>query len=371
MKAKRSSNILPDDVVEKIIAMMPFPSIFKARLLSKSWLAKFSSASSQDDEVKKLAAITFQKQKELCFMQRLYYIGNILTGSWKQLPSRPKRLAELQYLEKVTLHPVLVRDSAQDNYEVIVLQGYAEKFRHFNLWYAQIYESTSNRWSTKKLVGELKKGPRGRFYGSIGRPVCLDGILYFAECVGFRKELNYLLAFNIAQGTFEELVLSFSGPFAFTLRSHLIVCNSKLMIVRVISFSVVCEGPWTNDLMTGYNRVITSEVSTVDLGSLQVLEVTKGPQLHLSKPSSEIREAPCTDGNCLFARMFVETSDTVTSDSGSDSETTVFTTSHGQTAVYNLREDEWGTFNVPPTMTAAYRFGAVSFSSGLNPFVEV
>ncbi|CAM6099218.1 unnamed protein product [Calypogeia fissa] len=51
MEAKRSSNALPGNVVDRIIAMMPFPSIFKARLLSKSWLAKFSSASSQDDEV--------------------------------------------------------------------------------------------------------------------------------------------------------------------------------------------------------------------------------------------------------------------------------------------------------------------------------
>lgn len=52
---------LPDDLVQEIIARLPFPAIFKSRCLSKSWLVRFSSIADLDDEVKKGLAISFQK----------------------------------------------------------------------------------------------------------------------------------------------------------------------------------------------------------------------------------------------------------------------------------------------------------------------
>ncbi|CAM6096503.1 unnamed protein product [Calypogeia fissa] len=53
---------LPEDLVEEIVARMPFPSIFKARELSQKWRIKFSPMSSQpDDGVKKSAALKFQR----------------------------------------------------------------------------------------------------------------------------------------------------------------------------------------------------------------------------------------------------------------------------------------------------------------------
>ncbi|CAM6109557.1 unnamed protein product [Calypogeia fissa] len=51
----------PQEIVDKIIAMMPFPSIFKARGLSKSWRARFSSISLLEGEEKDLAE-SFHKQ---------------------------------------------------------------------------------------------------------------------------------------------------------------------------------------------------------------------------------------------------------------------------------------------------------------------
>lgn len=33
---------LPDVIVERILSIVPFPYVFKARVLSKSWLARFS-----------------------------------------------------------------------------------------------------------------------------------------------------------------------------------------------------------------------------------------------------------------------------------------------------------------------------------------
>ncbi|CAM6098809.1 unnamed protein product [Calypogeia fissa] len=53
---------LPEDLVERIISMMPFPSIFEARRLSKSWNARFKPLSSLHDEKEKRMARSFQKQ---------------------------------------------------------------------------------------------------------------------------------------------------------------------------------------------------------------------------------------------------------------------------------------------------------------------
>jgi hypothetical protein len=52
---------LPEHLVEIIFARIPFPSIFKVRCLSKSWLARFSSPALQEDESKTPDAISFQK----------------------------------------------------------------------------------------------------------------------------------------------------------------------------------------------------------------------------------------------------------------------------------------------------------------------
>ncbi|CAM6090409.1 unnamed protein product [Calypogeia fissa] len=64
MESSQQSSMedLPEDLVEEIVARMPFPSIFKARELSQSWRMKFSPMSAQpDDDDKKNAAVKFQR----------------------------------------------------------------------------------------------------------------------------------------------------------------------------------------------------------------------------------------------------------------------------------------------------------------------
>ncbi|CAM6098369.1 unnamed protein product [Calypogeia fissa] len=56
------SKTLPDDIVEKIMAMVPFPQIFKARVLSKSWYARFQPISALHNEEERRLARSFQKQ---------------------------------------------------------------------------------------------------------------------------------------------------------------------------------------------------------------------------------------------------------------------------------------------------------------------
>jgi hypothetical protein len=55
-------DVLPEHLVENIFALLPFPCLFKVRILSKSWLARLSPISSQDNEEKKQSAILFQKK---------------------------------------------------------------------------------------------------------------------------------------------------------------------------------------------------------------------------------------------------------------------------------------------------------------------
>jgi hypothetical protein len=57
---------LPEELVEQIMARVPFPYVFKARVLSKSWLARLSSISSQEDEEKRSLAISFQTRMLRC-----------------------------------------------------------------------------------------------------------------------------------------------------------------------------------------------------------------------------------------------------------------------------------------------------------------
>ncbi|CAM6103766.1 unnamed protein product [Calypogeia fissa] len=52
MEGEQCNKELPEHLVENIIARIPFPSIFKARTLSKEWLARFSSTESHQTDRK-------------------------------------------------------------------------------------------------------------------------------------------------------------------------------------------------------------------------------------------------------------------------------------------------------------------------------
>ncbi|CAM6119034.1 unnamed protein product [Calypogeia fissa] len=50
LEREEESKLLPDHLVEKIVSRVSFQSLFKCRVLSKAWLTRFSSISTQDDE---------------------------------------------------------------------------------------------------------------------------------------------------------------------------------------------------------------------------------------------------------------------------------------------------------------------------------
>ena len=52
---------LPDEVVERIIARVPYPYIYKARGLTRSWRARFLQVSSLQNAAERHSATAFQK----------------------------------------------------------------------------------------------------------------------------------------------------------------------------------------------------------------------------------------------------------------------------------------------------------------------
>ncbi|CAM6088762.1 unnamed protein product [Calypogeia fissa] len=399
METKQSCKILPEELVEKIIAMMPFPSIFKARVLSKSWLARFSPVSSQNDEVEKRAALAFQKQVRersatwstffpVCHDEGFYraydqqcqrwrklpmpsifpdesvtpmeqltgiegtlfygydggriFLANILTGSLKDLPEYPPAYIEERELtlecHRYPTFPVLAMDASQENYKMIVLQRYSDWLWR-NCWYAHIYESTLDGWSTKKLVEVV---PLPYQIDPFGHPVYLNGVLYDTYGYNSGKSLvTHLLTFNLEKGTVEELDLSLTGGMREIVWSddiivYPVVCNGKLFIV-------VTEGDPEDMLYPG----VVWHVLAVDLGSLQLLEVARVPPVTL-KVRRTLCKTPLSGGDCLF-----------------------FETADDQLVAYNAQKDQWSFLDLPVTVRSACIFGANSFHPGLNPFMEV
>ncbi|CAM6095210.1 unnamed protein product [Calypogeia fissa] len=392
---------LPGHLVEKIVSMMPFPEILKARSLSKSWLVRFSPVSSHDDEDKKRVATEFQKLvseqstkwstffpvfKEkgfICLYDRPYrrhwvrlrtpyflrpkfrisrapelfvlsigntwtehcrerpflriegdllycfeanrgYVANTLTLSWKQLPDRPnvsidRNETTLRYITHQ--HPILVRDTSSDTYKVIVLHGYGDHGDVFNHWYVQIYESTTDRWSTKKLVAEGQPPP-SELLESLGCPVYFNGVLFVGDDDRIADHNIYLVAINLEKGTLKGLQFSFDGLAGWVIKVHLVICNARLMMVVLNSW------------------VVVGHVFTVDLESRELLEVALVPPVPL-----RTRHQPCCVGNCIF----------------------LSTENEGKMLRYDVQHDKWDTFDVPAMRSPASTSGP-PFRLGLKPF---
>ncbi|CAM6095662.1 unnamed protein product [Calypogeia fissa] len=376
-----TSQILPEDLVERIVAMIPFPSIFKARGLSKSWLARFSSLSSQQDEAQKCLVATFQRQvgkwstnwetfspvffcKEdfiaynrasqtwgklhpLSFLpenmftlnrfltrsnlqmegpllygfgrsesgDRMYelYVGNILTRSWKQLPPRPVR-------SSYVICSNLMIDPSVEAYKLILLCGSSDKIE--SGYFAQIYDSKSETWSSKPFAvsGDFAVGP--------STAANLNEVLYI---VAINNPQN-VLAINVEEGTSQELSLS---------------CDE---VVENISVNVVvCKKDWLLMVTKGLYPE-TLQVLRIDLTSLRLVELARGPPAHLNV--GNIMGQPVGDGDCIFFRV-------------EDS-------SH-RVLAYNVDEDSWSCFPLPAASNGqmAYKWMGSSFHPGLCPFVAV
>ncbi|CAM6098593.1 unnamed protein product [Calypogeia fissa] len=391
----------PQEIVDKIIAMMPFPSIFKARGLSKSWRARFSSISLLEGKEKECnLAESFQKQVigewskkwdsfcpvlvgeddllaygqksrnwlklSLSFLPEMslhsrrsnryttfdryrlqvdgallhgshhleLYVADILTQRWKQLPPLPWGQSYVvcsKVLSKTSLGTykmlLLCHDDCRNDPNDNCLHGHD----HYS---AKIYESSLGTWSTQNFAVT-----RDFFYGATSKDnntasaAYLNGVLYV---VAFNN-VQHLLALNVAEGTLQELELSFNDGDGMRVEFvNLLVCNeNRLMMV-------------TRDTYPEHMQVLK-----VDLQTLQLVQVSRGPPAPFRVGS--LAPKPLSHGDCIFFRTHNRRS--------------------GVVLAYNVVEEAWSSFAIPapvfPIDYKTYHWIGASFQPALSAFVAL
>lgn len=241
--------------------------------------------------------------------ERKLFVMNTLTHEWKQLPSLfDGRVQHARCLK-------LVCDSSSESYKVISLcqdiaKGKAEKAL------ANVYSSKSGKWSSNELVFQRKFDIRP------------DTCAFFNEIlyvVRFPKLLN-LLAFNVEEGTVEELPLSFSTEVRPTYLK-LVNCNAGLVMIAV-------------DL--DHRRYI--HVLKVDLASLRLTEVAGSP---IASVKLGVFDLPVNKVQGIFMEIGRPRALLVT---------------------YNQHDDKWSFFKYPKQ---PHDCNVISFQPALNPFMAV
>lgn len=365
--------------MERIIAMIPFPYIFKARSLSKSWMTKFSQTASLSEGEEKRIAISFQNRMRewsqnwetffciifgkdlylpsvwasggrsrlpsLAFLpqklqvtssnpeiegplvfgcvrsNQLMYVANILTKSWKKLPPHLDAGGSIFCWKRLVIEPSF------KTYKVVVFcrDPNNQDFRCS----AHIYHSKSHAWTLKYLSVS-------KIFKTLCPPVLLNGVLYMVA----DHDVEKLLAFNVETETLEELRLSFAHGLATNTAAHLVVCNDNLLMI-------VSEG-------AGAVHVLK-----VDLLSRQLLVLARGPPAAFNLAGFRTRQ-PVSDGRSIFFGTF---------QSGE----------FMHMVAYNVKHEQWRCFAFPYDMSLAFQdmtyyscdWSAISFRPGLNPFMEV
>lgn len=400
---------LPDELVEKIICMVPFPLITKARGLSKKWRARFSAVSSLEDEETRRDAEEFQLQVQetatswstffpvcmdgdfFCGYDRAsqkwvrfpypsmaclprefptiatyqwiegallfrviwdshcegeLYVANLLTQSWKKSGKiLPSDIVTNDW------NPVSLWDSALETYKVFYMQQ-----DHDNRWCAQIYDTKSDRWTTECLYNEDEK--LGIY------PVHLNGVLYTTygqwHIINGISPMACLLALDMADGSLREISLHFEGVIEDIDTVKLVVCNGKLYMI-----------------LAEYPRDMPIRVLEVDLQWLALVEVATAP-VSLSQGGArgihEYKE-PVSHGDCIFfSTAEIDPTNCYPQEKVP-----------GTMVAYDVKTKEWTVLDFASKMTTAFKWGRKgpsmcrrnlkwlpsSFRPGLNPFAEV
>ncbi|KAG6543382.1 hypothetical protein Mapa_015296 [Marchantia paleacea] len=403
---------LPDDLVEKIVSMMPFPSILKARVLSKCWAAKFnsdvsSSGHNKQDTIQKITPSPFLKQvmersntwEAFCpaFLRRDSFeviAYNRTTNCWQKMHSlsylpvdfvRQDITAEGSLvcgsvIEECNVHEhklyvtnVLTRayrvlplppnissvgckhllQQGADGYSVVVfsLDPHCRQNDPYT-FDAQVYNSKVHSWKTTKVIIEHD------FYMSPQCSAYLDETLYIVSRHGLgvltSGEIG-ILALNVEDLSWEMFYMSFPALSRPCTSVTPVRCGDQILLV--LSLDVEPRRTWLNLWDKSYRQRISSInsqqsllVMKVNLKTRQLAMVTRGPPEHLCVGA--LHNNPVTDGTYIYF--------------GSKSSSSVVT--------YNVEKDEWS--SIPPVSQAAgitrgFQWSAFSFRPGLNSFLAV
>ncbi|CAM6103343.1 unnamed protein product [Calypogeia fissa] len=341
---------LPEDLVERILAMLPFPVVFKARVLSKSWLAKLSPISALGrEEEKKQSAISFQKQivcvnegflqiegalllvtafersRDIGSNALKLYVGNILTRNWKQLPPHPRSERWLTSNCKLVCH-------TRESYKVVIVSGDGHR-PHL----VHIYNSEKDAWNKLDLSD--------RFFPKWGPSAYLDGVLYMVGLSSFKRDTStQLQILAVKEEALEDATIRLEEPYVRGRDGHgeyPIISNGNLLMVMP-------RGP---PISTATDIL---RVMKVDLQSRRLLEVSLA--LLGDHKAGRMRPKPVSDGHYIFLGV------------GMDGRLML---------AYNVHDDEWTCFPFLANDDGHGRFGMdcyqidSPFRPGLNPFAAV
>ncbi|CAM6091235.1 unnamed protein product [Calypogeia fissa] len=385
LETKTLAADFPEELVEKIVARLPFPSLFKARSLSRTWYFKFplpsqcvrSLSPSLQNQVASLSSSwstycpVFFSQEEILGFNRVasrwqpmltlsylpvtnwssitsggsliclisesdigydVYVTNVLTRSWRKLPARPFS----EEPDHVRLLPV-----KPDSYNVLLVyrRSHDEHCVH-----TQVYNSSLRTWTVKKSMVDL-----GTFFVN---SAYLDGKL-FCMCRDSMLDPLQLWVYRLDDNEWIDL----SHPLLpeEVVDGAFLLCGDKIFVA--IWF------PTERDEMNGevieklsglYTLKNNIGIFQLDLDCYHLGEVALGPP-RVTVGVGVYRQ------QILFA---------------SDSEFIYFGQAIPSSPVltFNVRSHEWTC--LPP---ASYTFGAMDykiwqefpFEPGLNPFVMV
>lgn len=383
--------IFPDELVEKIISMMPFPSLFKARVLSKAWCSKVAPvvdgnacASSFQGQVisclskwlsycpallngdrfiaydrdlrrwRKMKLLSYlpenfsrlQVKVEGCLLcgyvipeagnsECNLYVTNVLTRSWKLLPRRPNMSQGL------TKHLFLDHNS----YQVILFSESQNPGPNQYTYDAQIYNSRLDTWTCTNLTTDdsVCLSPPSRY---------LDGTLYLVTTNSSRSQQIVILAFNVKDSTFSRHSLSFylDAPSASV---SLVICGGDVLAVMSrasppIEEILALRGDSDGFITPKQSILVTKFVSS----SGKLAEVARGPP---ETVDHAVSNHPISDGTQIYF--------------GGRASSPVLT--------YNVQNEEWGL--LPAALGSdedvcelfGSKWNAFNFQPGLNPFMVV
>ncbi|CAM6113901.1 unnamed protein product [Calypogeia fissa] len=387
----RSCKPLPEELVGTILAMVPFPYIFKAKSLSKSWRARFSPVAALEDEVERERAIVFQKKvRQWSYKWETYFpvcfgtlfsfaflislevptafagaadciepLSSMLTLRMPSLSflsekiltcSNPEMEGTLLYwcggLGKMVLHVanILTRSFKQLPRRPQVLGScvlYRKKLviqKSSGTYKAVVFcgygrDLRAQIYDSRSQVWTTNRFLLSKSLELLSPLVHLNGVLYM---VIYHSCAN-LMAFNVEEKTLESLRVFSTVKLVMT-NVDLVVYNGRLLIIL------------TNGFYQGGLQMLKLDEVTE-----QLMEVARGPPPAMCKPSFEMgeRRRPVCDGSSIYFGI------------------------GNEMLKYNMTKNKWSCLSFPVTWDGAFPFmkycemSAFYFQPGLTPFIEL
>ncbi|CAM6083954.1 unnamed protein product [Calypogeia fissa] len=412
--------ILPNELVERILSMVPFPTVFKFRVLAKPWRARLSSISPQDDDGTRHLALLFRTQishqsskwkRTFCPFSisenREHFVAfDRSSNRWLRIllpPYLQSKIPVQSVFHKVhgnrvrsphahdlrmegalLLMPIsrdalfitniLTRSWRQlppcphgtDLGRILLSQTYSESYKVIvmpherdNHTFLQIYDSNSCAWSTLKLTPSLFNRPSNN---SNLEPVAyVNGVLYLVTIpITLFRQLVHLRRVSLKVLSIkikEEAQLQVEvSAQDFNIVGELVMPGKALARVN----PVICE---TNLLIiflylaSSQGEEIQAVHIDLETGNLLRVVLCPIPCPPILEPLIHGVNSITDDGD-IIARVNL---------------------SRGQVLTYNVKEDKWvwlhysGLIDELPRSKSKYFEESIrsSFRPGLNPFAEV